>query len=150
MKITLLPSQSACAGQALQTGGIRKGFSLVEVIVAMLLLSIAISALASLTFSVSQHAVKVSGGAFRNAVLMHEVNRLETLPYDSLPVATVSTGVTTGPYKHNRVVTIAEPATAVKTVQIVITPLNTRFRPDTIKFTRTRARTTRVLNTVLP
>lgn len=150
MKITLPLSQTSYAGPARQPGGIRKGFSLVEVIVAMLLLTIAISALASLTFSVSQHAIKVSGGAFRNAVVMHEVNRLETLPYDSLHVAIVSSDVATGPYHHNRTVTIEEPVTAVKTVRIVITPVNTRFRPDTIEFTRTRARTTRVLNTVLP
>lgn len=150
MKITLRLSQSTRAGLASQTAGIRKGFSLVEVIVAMLLLTIAITSLASLTFSVSQSSVKVSGGAFRNAVAMHEVNRLETLLYDSLAVGSASTTVTSPPYPHTRVVTIAEPVVNVKTVRIVITPVNARFKPDTVNFTRTKARTTRVLNTALP
>lgn len=150
MTISIRSSQTTRSGLGAETVGIRKGFSLVEVIVAMLLLTIAITSLAALSFSVSQSSVKVSGGAYRNAVVMHEVNRLETMLYDSLAVGSASTTITTAPYPHTRVITIAEPVTAVKTVRIVITPVNARFKPDTVKFTRTRARTTRVLNTVLP
>ena len=128
-----------------------KGFVLVEVIVAMVILAIAVSSLAALMYSVSQSGMVATGNAYRNGVLMHEVNRLEGIPYDSIPVGSSSIVVSTAPYRHTRVITVAEPVAAtVKTVQIVITPANTRFKPDTVSFTRTRSRTSRALCTSCP
>ena len=82
---------------------------------------------------------------------MHEVNRLEGIPYDSIAVGSTSITVSTAPYKHTRVITVAEPvAQVVKTVKVVITPLNTKLKPDTVQFTRTRSRTSKVLCTSCP
>jgi prepilin-type N-terminal cleavage/methylation domain-containing protein len=129
----------------------RKGFVLVEVIVAMVILAIAVSSLAALMYSVSQSGMIATGNAYRNGVLMHEVNRLEGIPYDSIPVGSSTITVSTAPYRHTRVITVAEPVAAVvKTVQIVITPANTKFKPDTVQFTRTRSRTSRALCTSCP
>jgi type II secretory pathway pseudopilin PulG len=129
--------------------GNRKGIALVEVIVAMVLLGIAISSLAGLVYSVSQSGLKNTGNAYRNGMMMLEVNRLEGIPYDSIAVGTTTYQVTGGNYAHTRVITVAEPIAArIKTVQIVLTPANTRFKPDTAQFTRTKARTSKVLCTV--
>ncbi len=126
----------------------RKGFVLVEVIVAMMILAIAVSSLAALMYSVSQSGMIATGNAYRNAVLMHEVNRLEGIPYDSIAVGSSSISVSTMPYPHRRVITVSEPvATVVKTVTVVITPTNVKLKPDTVNFIRTRARTSRVLCT---
>ena len=126
----------------------RKGFVLVEVIVAMMILAIAVSSLAALMYSVSQSGMVATGNAYRNAVLMHEVNRLEGIPYDSIAVGSSSVSVSTLPYPHTRVITVGEPvANVVKTVTVVITPVNVRLKPDTVNFIRTRARTSRVLCT---
>ena len=129
----------------------RKGFVLVEVIVAMVILAIAVSSLAALMYSVSQSGIAATGNAYRNGVLMHEVNRLEGIPYDSIPVGTSTISVTTAPYKHTRVITVTEPVVAVvKNIKVVITPTNVRLKPDTVQFTRTRSRTSRVLCTSCP
>ena len=129
----------------------RKGFVLVEVIVAMVILAIAVSSLAALMYSVSQSGMVATGNAYRNGVLMHEVNRLEGIPYDSIPVGSSSIVVSTAPYKHTRVITVAEPVAAVvKTVKIVITPLNTKLKSDTVSFTRTRSRTSKALCKTCP
>lgn len=125
----------------------RKGFGLVEVIVAMVLLAIAVSSLAALVFSVSESGVRTSGDAYKNGVLMHEVNRLEGLPYDLIPIGTIATAVTTGPYPHSRIVTVTEPAVNIKTVRIVVSPSNPNLRADTVQFLRTRALTSKVLCT---
>jgi prepilin-type N-terminal cleavage/methylation domain-containing protein len=126
----------------------RKGFVLVEVIVAMMILAIAVSSLAALMYSVSQSGMVATGNAYRNAVLMHEVNRLEGIPYDSIAVGSSSVSVSTLPYPHTRVITVDEPvANVVKSVTVVITPVNVRLKPDTVNFIRTRARTSRVLCT---
>ncbi len=112
----------------------------------MVLLAIAVSSLAGLTYSVSRSSIKVTGAAYANGVLMHEVNRLIALPFDSVSngYATVSTG----PYQHTRVITVGRPAANVKTVKVVVTPTNPVFKPDTVMFIRTNARTTKVLCTI--
>ncbi|HJQ53104.1 MAG TPA: prepilin-type N-terminal cleavage/methylation domain-containing protein [Gemmatimonadaceae bacterium] len=139
------------AGIPAANGRSRKGFVLVEVIVAMVLLAVAVSSLAALVYSVSRSGLAATGSAYRNGVLMQEVNRLETLPYDSVRVGSVSTTVSTQPYPHTRIVTVSEPvANVVKTITVVVTPANTAFKPDTVKFTRTKARTSKVLCTDCP
>ncbi len=117
----------------------------------MMILAIAVSSLAALMYSVSQSGMIATGNAYRNAVLMHEVNRLEGIPYDSIPVGSSSISVSTMPYPHTRVITVGEPvANVVKTVTVVITPTNVKLKPDTVNFIRTRARTSRVLCTTCP
>jgi hypothetical protein len=121
---------------------------LVEIIVAMILLAIAVSSLAALMYSVSQQGMVASGNAYRNGVLMDQVNKLEGLPYDSVTVGTVSTSVTSGTYPHTRVVTVTEPAVqTLKLIKVIVTPTNTKLKPDTVTFTRTKAKTSKVLCT---
>ena len=129
----------------------RKGFVIVEVIVAMVLLAVAVASLASLIYSVSQSSLAASGNAYRNGVLMQEINRLEGVPYDSIPTGTSTVSVSTMPYPHTTVITVTEPVAAtIKTVRVVITPTNLKFKPDTVSFTRTKARTSKVLCTDCP
>lgn len=127
----------------------RQGFVLVEVIVAMVLLAVAVSSLAALVYSVSHSGIRTTGDAYRNGVLMNEVNRLEGLPYDSL--SSSSTQVTTAPYPHTRVITVTETqANLIKSIKVVVTPVNKSYRSDSVSFIRTKARTSRVLCTDCP
>jgi Tfp pilus assembly protein PilV len=129
----------------------RMGIAIVEVIVAMVLLAVAVASLASLIYSVSQASLLATGNAYRNGVLMQEINRLEGIPYDSIPVGTTSVSVSTLPYPHTRVITVTEPLAAVKKdINVVISPTNAKFKPDTVSFSRTKARTTKVLCTDCP
>jgi prepilin-type N-terminal cleavage/methylation domain-containing protein len=126
----------------------RKGVALIEVIVAMVLLAVAVSSLAALVYSVSQNGMIAAGNAYRNGVVMQEVNRLEGIPYDSVRVGVVSTAVSTGAYPHTRIVTVTEPVAAVvKSIKVIITPVNPRYKPDTVSFLRTKARSSRALCT---
>jgi hypothetical protein len=126
----------------------REGFALVEIIVAMILLAVAVSSLAALMYSVSQQGMVATGNAYRNGVLMQEVNRLEGVPYDSIPVQTTSIAVSALPYPHSRLITVAEPVVGtVKTIKVVITPTNKKYKADSVSFTRTKARTSHVLCT---
>jgi prepilin-type N-terminal cleavage/methylation domain-containing protein len=129
----------------------RKGFVLVEVIVAMVLLAVAVSSLAALVYSVSRSGIRTSGDAYRNGVLMQEVNRLEGLPYDSIPNGNTSVVVSSGQYPHTRTVAVTEPtANVVKSIKVVIKPTNPNYKPDSVDFIRTKARTSRVLCTDCP
>ena len=66
---------------------------------------------------------------------MQEVNRLEGIPYDSIPNGTNSVTVSSGTYPHTRVVTVSEPTVnVIKSIRIVITPANPNYKPDTVSF----------------
>jgi len=135
----------------LHSGRDRKGFVLVEVIVAMVILAVAVSSLAGLVYSVSRSGIRTSGDAYRNGVLIQEVNRLEGIPYDSIATGTQSYTVSTGQYAHTRVITVAETQpNVIKAIKIVITPTNKSYKPDSISFIRTKSRTSRVLCTDCP
>jgi prepilin-type N-terminal cleavage/methylation domain-containing protein len=148
MKVSIRTLRSA---ETLSGGAARKGFALVEVIVAMVLLAVAVSSLAAMVYSISRSGLAATGNAYRNGILMQEVNRLEGIPYDSIHVGTSSVTVSTGKYPHTRVVTVAEPTVnLVKSVTVIIKPTNTAFKPDTAKFIRTLSRTSKVLCTDCP
>jgi len=129
----------------------RQGFVLVEVIVAMVLLAVAVSSLAALVYSVSHSGIRTSGDAYKNGVLMQEVNRLEGIPYDSIHVGSSSVTVTGGQYPHTRTVAVTEPqANVIKSIKVVIKPTNSQFKADSVSFIRTKSRTSRVLCTDCP
>jgi prepilin-type N-terminal cleavage/methylation domain-containing protein len=121
----------------------QSGFVLLEVIVAMFILTLILSSLAALMYQVSRRSFLNIGGAYRNGVLLQEVNRLEALPYDSLAVGTTTATVTTLPYLYTRTVVVANPGTNVKSVKLIIAPANSLYKPDTATFTRTNGITTK-------
>jgi hypothetical protein len=149
MRISLRKSARASNASNVLSATLREGFVIVEIIVAMVLLAIAITSLAALMYSISQSGMAATGNAYRNGVLMNEVNRLEGLPYDSIAVGTTSINASTAPYPHTRVITVTETvANSIKAINVVITPTNAKYKPDTLSFTRTKAKTSKALCTV--
>jgi hypothetical protein len=140
--------RSLRAAQAAPARESRKGFVIVEVIVAMVILAVAVSSLAALVLSVSKSGIKTTGDAYRNGVMIQELNRLEGIPYDSVRTGTSTVSVTGGNYPHTRVITVTEPTlNVIKSIKIIVTPVNPRYKPDTATFIRTKARTSHVLCT---
>ncbi|HUR00894.1 MAG TPA: hypothetical protein VM166_15705, partial [Gemmatimonadaceae bacterium] len=83
-----------------------------------------------------------------NGILMQEVNRLEGIPFDSIAVGSSSVTESVGKYPHTRTIIVAQPvANVIKTVKVIVTPVNPRYKPDTASFMRTKARTSKVLCT---
>ena len=62
----------------------REGFSLIEVVVAMTLLVVVIGALSILATRTSERARRADIIAKRNYVMVQELNRYASLPYDTL------------------------------------------------------------------
>ena len=123
----------------------RSGFILMEVIVAITLMALILTPLAAMIFKITARSHNIVGGAYRNGVLMEQVNLLESLPYDSLPAGTRTTQVTAKPYPHTVTTIIAQYylkwQLKGKTVTLIITPTNTLYKPDTTKFIRSSAAT---------
>lgn len=127
--------------------GNRRGFILMEVIVGITLLALIMTPLAAMVFKITQRSHRIIGGAYRNGVLMQQVNLLESLPYDSLHIGTTTATSTSMPYPYTRTITIAETyrkyEIAQKQVKLVIAPTNPLYRPDTAIIVRTTANTLR-------
>lgn len=123
----------------------RPGFILMEVIVAITLLALILTPLAAMVFKITQRSHTIIGNAYRNGVLLEQVNLLESLPYDSLAVGTRTATVTDMPYPRTIKVTVVEYYVhwqmKGKSVVLVITPSNILYKPDTTKFVRTTANT---------
>ena len=123
----------------------RQGFILMEVIVGMTLLALILTPLAAMVFKITQRSHTIIGNAYRNGVLMEQVNLLESLPYDSIPVGTTTSTVTDKPYPRTVKIIVAQYYVKWqmkgKSVQLIITPSNTLYKPDTTKFVRTTANT---------
>jgi hypothetical protein len=127
----------------------REGFILMEVVVAITLLALILTPLAAMVFKITARSHTIVGAAYRNGVLMEQVNLLQSLPYDSLAVGTTTKTITAKPYPHTEKVIVAVYYTKFmlrgKTVKLIITPTNPLYKPDTTTFVRTSA----ALNTAL-
>lgn len=125
----------------------RGGFILMEVIVAMTLLALIMTPLAAMVFKITVRSHRSIGNTYRNAVVMKEVNLLESLPYDSIPEGTTTVTVTDKPYPYTKTVTVAQYYSRFmlkgKSVLLVISPTNPLYPVDTVKFIRSSAKLTK-------
>lgn len=120
----------------------RAGFSLIEVILAMVMLVIVLTSLAGLSAVISMYGKRNAGRAYENGLLTQEVDRAVAAPIESLAVklgtTTLDTPITT-PWKYERLIAVNGRADSL-TVQISIRPINTIQRQDSVSQTVLRTR----------
>ena len=101
-----------------QTGG----FTLVEVLVSLMILSVGTVALSALLLRSAKQATAASALVYQTAALSSEVGRQSALPFDQLPAGTTCVNVTTGPFLHQRCVVITDLSAKSKRVTVTVTP----------------------------
>lgn len=112
----------------------RPGFSILEVMIAMVMLAIAVTSLSGLALSMAVRAKRVAGQALGTGLLTQEVDRAVAVPIDSLALRLGTTRVdtpVTAPWPFARRVAIAGRADSL-TVQIAILPLAPAQREDSL------------------
>jgi prepilin-type N-terminal cleavage/methylation domain-containing protein len=107
------------------------GFSLVEMVVAMTLLSLVLVSVAQLSFIVARRFYSLSGVGARDGIITQQVNQFTAMPFDSLSSKVGTVTVTQPPLPYTRVVTVDSLSPKVRRVTIVVTPTNTVFKADT-------------------
>jgi prepilin-type N-terminal cleavage/methylation domain-containing protein len=111
----------------------RAGFTLVEVVVAMVILSVVLVGLAAQTLHTATFTLMAQGADQRESLLTQQANLLAAVPYANLGTYAGCTTVTTAPFPHTRCVTLTALAGNVNRVTIVVTPtLANRWAPDTV------------------
>ena len=121
----------------------KDGFSLIEVLVALTLLSIILMGLARVTFQMANSTRTNETVAKRMAALIEEGNKFNAMPFDSLAtVSTTTKDLTFGDFKFQRRLQITTVTSSHKTVKIVITPyianVLTTSKKDSVLISRTK------------
>jgi prepilin-type N-terminal cleavage/methylation domain-containing protein len=107
----------------------RRGFSLIEIIVAMSMIGIAFTSLMALQIRVTQRQARISEQSARNAILMQEVNRVESMSYNSLATLLVSDTSFSTTFPYIRRYTLNASATPTGTGQHPYTFVTIRVVP---------------------
>ena len=117
----------------------RRGFSLVELIVAMALFGIVMVMLGSLSLTVTRRGRTNELATKRNLALAQQAGRIEAMPFKD--VATITSGTTqmlVGDFTFNRQLTVTQPATNRYTIKIVVRPIANEFVADSVTIDKTR------------
>ncbi len=114
----------------------RRGFTLVETLIALTLLGVAASVMVAPLYKYARDVNGVSMAQARNGVMAREVGRLVTLPFDSLASRAGCTAGVSGALSYTRCVTVTTPSASQRRLAIVITPAAGAGRADTVTLDR--------------
>ena len=124
---------------AVQPAARRDGLTLIEIVVAMMILSVVIVTLAGLTFQTARRVLTSQGIDQRQTVLQQQANMIAAVPYDSLGNFTGCTTVTS-PFPYSRCVTMTTPAANIRRMTVIVTPtMGSTWAPDTIQIDKAKA-----------
>lgn len=117
----------------------RRGFSLVELIVAMALFGIVMVMLGSLSLTVTRRGRTNEYNTKRNLALAQQASRIEAMPFkDASALTSGTTQMLVGDFTFNRRLTVTAAATDRYTIKIVIAPVTNEFQPDSVTIDKTR------------
>lgn len=115
------------------------GFSLVEVIVAMSLLAVVMILLATMSLAVGRRGYSNDLTTKRNLALSQQASRINSMPFADVSALTSgTTAMLIGDFSFNRRLTVTAASASRYTVKIVIAPVASEFKADSITIDRTR------------
>jgi prepilin-type N-terminal cleavage/methylation domain-containing protein len=113
------------------------GFTLIEVMVSIMILSVGSLALGTLLVRGARSATAASAVSYQTAALSGEVGRLGALPFSQLAAGNTCVDITTGPFLHTRCANIVVVSDKVKRVTVTVTPTPpTHLQPLSSSFER--------------
>jgi Tfp pilus assembly protein PilV len=121
----------------------RRGVAVLEIMVGMVVLSIGLLGVGGMTALASRKASGLSMQGTRDGILLQELNKLASLPYDSLATRAGCATTTSSTMTYMRCVSVTDVAGGIgyKRVMLVISPATTYARPDTLYVNRAKGTT---------
>ncbi len=123
-----------------------RGITLIEIVVALTIFALVTVGIAGFTTQVAKGSRINSLAAVRAGALAGQINRLEVLPYDTLPSRAGCTSVSTGLVPRSECVVVQDVVAGRRRVTFILRPNNTALRPDTVILERTLPRAYHPLN----
>jgi prepilin-type N-terminal cleavage/methylation domain-containing protein len=115
----------------------RNGFTLIEVLVSLTVLSLGLVLLGTLLIRAARQATAASSVVYQTAALSKEVGRLGAMPFASLAAGNTCTAVTAHPLPHSLCTTITVVSPKRKSIKVVLTPTgNPYLSADSTMFER--------------
>lgn len=111
----------------------RTGFTLVEVIATLGLLSLVVAVTGPLLLRIAGMSTTVTRSQERTAAAVGQATRIAALPFDGLAGAAGCTTFASAAFPHRRCITVTDTLPQLRKVTIIITPLDsTTTTPDSI------------------
>lgn len=125
----------------------RRGVSLIEVMVALTLFGLIATVHTVATMRYGLRTRVAALGTARTTAVSTAVQLYSTMPRASIASNTGCRDITSiANYAHRRCVTTTVVTSSVTRVRIIITPVNTALRPDTVLVDRVTGSNTKVFN----
>lgn len=117
----------------------RKGVAVLEIMVGMVILSIGLLGVAGMTVTAARRASGLSTQSSRDGITLQELNKLATLPFDSLSARVGCKTATSGTLTYSRCISITDITDGIgyKRVRLIISPSTSWAKPDTVYLNRT-------------
>ena len=130
----------------LGNAALKRGITLIEVVVALTIFALVTVGIAGFTTQVAKGSRINSLSAVRAGALAAQINRLEVLPYDTLPSRAGCSSISTGLVPRTECVAVQDIVAGRRRVTFILRPNNTALRPDTVILERTRPKAYHPLN----
>jgi len=116
----------------------RRGVSLIEVVVALTLLSVVLLALTGIMWEIGRHTRRASLVGARAAALESAVSLAEAVRWDSIAALIGCTTDTSAQLAYTRCYEVPDLAAAVRQIRTIVTPAGAALMPETLTVSRTR------------
>ena len=122
----------------------RKGVAVLEVMVGMVILSIGLLGVAGMTVTAARRATGMSTQSTRDGIVLQELNRLASLPYDTLDARVGCSTAASGTLAYSRCITVTTVSDGLgyKRVRVIVTPSSIYAKPETVYVNRARLAST--------
>jgi prepilin-type N-terminal cleavage/methylation domain-containing protein len=132
----------------LRRRGPSRGFTLIEILVSITILSVGILILGNMLVRSARTAEATSALTYQTAIMAAEANRLDAIPFAQLAAGTVCDTETALPLPRTRCITVIDINAKLKQVKIKVTPTgNVPVNPDSVMFERSISGNGTPLNT---
>lgn len=118
----------------------RRGFSLVEILLTIVIFSVVILSLAGLAFQVARRSTRATDQALSMALILAKVDQASTVAFDSLPVVAGCDSTVSGAIRIRGCMLVDPITSARRRVRIIVSTSLPGSRPDTVTFERGRIR----------
>ena len=116
--------------------------SLIEIMVALGIMSIVLISLGGLMFQVARHTQRSAAVGYRSAAVTSAGSWAQALAWDSIDGSTGCAQDTTGLLVYTRCVSVQSPTGRLKEIQVVVNPTGLlTIAPDTVVVFRSKPKT---------